>query len=210
MNEIIYQPSTRVCFLKNAYMSPPPPSVRMSILCLASFSMKVKMTLVIREGGYIELGRINTVPFHLVSTKIARSENRDWMYFIIYCLIWTLGRHLVQRRALLPSSSIILSRWHVKEIALSLLILGYEVCCNNWWVNVGKKYAAPHRLWCSSLTVWLYRPAQGSDISKLWINIFDPHFLKVISDWSEPFLKDRNHQPDAQWPRLQVLGTTLN
>lgn len=111
---------------------------RMSILYLASLSMKVKMTLVIREGGYIELGRINTVPFHLVSTKIARSENRDWIYFIIYRLIWTLGRHLLLRKALPSASSIISSRWHVKEIALSLLILGYEVHCNSWWAKVEK------------------------------------------------------------------------
>lgn len=35
------------------------------------------MTLVIRKRRYIELGRINTVPFHLVPAKIERRENID-------------------------------------------------------------------------------------------------------------------------------------
>lgn len=69
------------------------PFVQMSILYVASLFMKVKMTLVIRKWRYIEQVRIHTVPFHLASTKIARREHRDWIYFTIYCLIWTLARH---------------------------------------------------------------------------------------------------------------------
>lgn len=53
------------------------------ILCLFSlgeyfilgfFFMKVEMTLVIRKRRYIEPDRINTVPFHLVPSKIERRE----------------------------------------------------------------------------------------------------------------------------------------
>lgn len=36
--------------------------------------MKVEMTLVIRKRRYIEPDRINTVPFHLVPSKIERRE----------------------------------------------------------------------------------------------------------------------------------------